>query len=301
MRRANCITLSFSILFVSCTMLVSSSAAAEQASSKDTGRQAAESRLGSLAYWDDGLAEMAYYKATDTIYGEPRSFTRVHLVNRQWMDPRSGVKADRKTPGAVPVLKLNVVEEIPTENYNYRFQTTLFLRRADLTPFKMAVSSQEWCGTTYKHLRWNDDALKIDSRSYFPNEGDRTWQVSADATPLEALLLIARDVVADDQPRNLNVLASFRSSHQVEPSSMSARLVVAAAVTVTVGADRFDARRVDVQWGGQLTGFVVEAAPPYRLLRFRMGVLRGELLSIERRPYWDRTSKSSFHKPGEAP
>ncbi len=43
--------------------------------------------------WDDGLAEMSYYAATDAIYGQRRHFTRVHLMNRQWMDAASGVKA----------------------------------------------------------------------------------------------------------------------------------------------------------------------------------------------------------------
>jgi len=117
--------------------------------------------LGSLDTWDDGLAEMSYYRAMDTLYGKPRSYTRVVIINRQWMHPQSGVKTDLIASDSVQVLKANIVEEIPTENYNYRYQTTIFLDRNDLSPFKMVTSSQEWCGTTFKHLRWSNDELTV--------------------------------------------------------------------------------------------------------------------------------------------
>ena len=91
-------------------------------------RQAA---IGSLPYWDDGLAEMSYYRATDVIYGKPRGYVRVHMINRQWMDPTTGVKAV-EAPGSIPVLKLNISEEVPTENYNYRYMTSIFLQRNNL-------------------------------------------------------------------------------------------------------------------------------------------------------------------------
>ncbi|MCH8253098.1 MAG: hypothetical protein IID36_11660, partial [Planctomycetes bacterium] len=133
--------------------------------------------LGALDIWDTGLCEMSFYRAVDVIYGKPRHYTRVHLLNRQWMDGESGVKAERDAPGAIPVFKLNMAEEIPTENYHYRYLTTVFVDRIELKPMKMIVSSQEWCGATFKHLRWGDDTLMVRSFSYFPDEGDRSWVV----------------------------------------------------------------------------------------------------------------------------
>ena len=97
--------------------------------------------LGQLPYWDDGLSEVSYYKAVDIIYGKPRSYVRVHMVNRQWMDPTTGVKSSKPDAESLPVLKLIISEEIPTENYSYRYLTTIFARRSDLAPFKMALSS----------------------------------------------------------------------------------------------------------------------------------------------------------------
>ena len=62
----------------------------------DSGRAGAPSAghtFAELPLWEDGLSEMCYYAAMDTIYGRPREYTRVHMFNRQWMDSVTGVKA----------------------------------------------------------------------------------------------------------------------------------------------------------------------------------------------------------------
>jgi len=257
--------------------------------------------FGELGIWDDGLAEMSYYRAVDQIYGRDRSYTRAQLVNRQWMSRTTGVKAAPEDSDAVAVFKLNIAEEIPTENYNYRYLTTVFLTRPVLEPFTYVTSSQEWCGTTYKHLRWTDEGLSVQSFSYFGGEGERTWTLDQQPLPYEALLLVVRDVAATGEPREVEVLKSMRSNRQVEPEVLRARLVPRDATRIEVADEMFQARRVDVEWEGPPTGFVVEAEPPFRLLRYRMDSTRGELLFVERRAYWDRNWKSGFHKPNQAP
>jgi len=265
------------------------------------GTAPAAQSLSKLSIWDDGLAEMCYYRAVDRIHGRERAYIRVHLVNRQWMDRDSGVKADPPDGDAVPVFKLNIAEEIPTENYNYRYLTTAFLVRPDLDPFKLVVSSQEWCGATFKHLRWTDAGVDVQSFSYFGGEGDRTWRLTGRPVPYEALVLIARDVAAAGQPRDLDILKPLRSNHQVESVPIRARLVPQAVSRMVVSDRQYRAVRVDLEWDGPPTGFVVEAEPPFQLVRFRMGDLRGDLTHVERRAYWDRSWPSGFHKPDEAP
>ncbi len=256
--------------------------------------------IGSLRYWDDGLAEMSYYRATDVIYGKPRGYVRVHMVNRQWMDPTTGVKA-AEAPGSVPVLKLNISEEVPTENYNYRYMTSIFLKRDDLAPFKMSFSSQDWCGMTFKQLRWAKDSLEIRSFSYFGGEGDNVWQLAPDAVVFDALFLIARDVAAVGAPRTLNILHSQRSNHQVQPKVEPGVLTPERLGRVSTALGDIDAVRINLAWEGAPTSFVVERAPPHRLLRYRVGPLQGELLAVERRMYWDRSKPSSFYPVNEAP
>lgn len=264
-------------------------------------KDAAAHSFSATDVWNDGLSEMSYFDAMDSVYGKQRKYTRVVLVNRQWMDPASGTKADPNSNGAVPVFKLNISEEIPTENYNYRYLNTLFLRRPDLRPFKMVISAQEWCGTTFKHVRWSDKEALFQIFSYFPDEGDSRATAAPDVVPYEALLLIARSVVADRATRVLSLLEPMRSNHLVQPRGEPARLTVQDAGSVTVPAGTFPATRVTINWSGPETSFVVESAPPYRLLRYRQGEASGELVFVERRPYWDRSSKSGFHKPNQAP
>lgn len=257
--------------------------------------------LSDAPVWDDGLSEMCYYDAVDRLYGEDRSYTRVHLFNRQWLDAESSVKAAPGDAGAVPVFKLNIAEEIPTENYNYRFLTTLFLRRPDLAPLKLVTSSQEWCGTTFKHLRFHDTGGTYKSFSYFAGEGDREWSLDAGAVPFESLFVIARDVAARNAVRELDVLASVRSNCEVKPNVRHARLVPGRTTQKRSRVGTHTVRRVEVDWDGPKTFFVVEAEAPYRIIRFEHGHLRGTLRNVERRAYWDRNSKSAAHEPNQAP
>ncbi|MFQ5412983.1 MAG: hypothetical protein ACE5E6_00850 [Phycisphaerae bacterium] len=257
--------------------------------------------LSGLAIWDDGLCEMSYYRAVDRIYGKQRRYTRVHLLNRQWVGRASGVKTNERDADAVPVFKLNIAEEVPVENYNYRYLTTVFLVRPALAPMKMVVSSQEWCGTTFKHLRWLPDGIAVRSFSYFGDEGDRTWRRTVDALPYEGLVVVARDVAASGRPRTADVLPPMRSNRQVPPNPTACHIVVASENVVSVPAGRFTARTVDLNWSGPPTRFVVEASPPYRLIKFDMGDIHAELAHVERRAYWDPQSPSGFYKHGAAP
>lgn len=292
------------IAVVACSISsIASLACAAQAQDKahreDHANQLAS--FSSLPSWDDGLCEMSYFRATDRIYGETRSYTRVILLNRQWMDAKLGVKTQGDLQGAVPVFKLNVVEEIPTENYNYRFQTTVFLTRPNLNPFKMVVSSQEWCGTSYKQLRWTGDTAKLTEFSYFPDEGTLEVSLSGDVVPYEALPVIAREVAAKKENRSIRVLMPLRSTHHVMPQVRDATLEVTPPTTIQVPLGTFEARRVKLSWQGVDTFFDVEAKAPFRLLRYQMGELKGELMYVERRAYWDGKSKSGFYPTGQAP
>lgn len=285
-------------------MIVTFAASSLTASGEQDGGDAESfGALGRLSVWDDGLSEMSYYDATDTIYGAQRKYTRVHLLNRQWMSEESGVKTESSSADAVAVFKLNIAEEIPTENYDYRFLTTVFLKRDDLAPFKMAASSQEWCGVSYKHLRWSNDSLSLVSFGYFPGEGRRSWTLSGDAVPFEALVVLARAVVADGRDRSIQMLGSMRSTRGATPTTTSARLVVEnETAQVRVPAGSFEVRRVTLSPAPENGAyFDVEAKAPYRWIAFAMDGVTGRLRDAERRAYWDRASQSRFYRQGEAP
>jgi hypothetical protein len=260
--------------------------------------------------WDDGLCEMSYYDAAETIYGMPRHYTCVTLINREWLLPDQRVKAERPDPaaGQVPVLKLNVAEQIPTENYNYRRLVTVFLNRQTLMPEKLAASSQEWCGTTFRQCQWLAGRIRILGFGYFENEADEEWTLPAEidgvpAFPEEALLILVHAAAAAGQDVRLQLLPTARSNRLPEPVLRRAALSVAPDIRrVRVPLGSFDGRSVTVQTPDETWQFDVEAAAPHRLLRASMSPGREWALRfVERRAYWDRQWPSRYYRPNAAP
>jgi len=314
-------------IFVAATMVSASLAttgcrdAKAPTTSKPASAAAYPKAFSSLPQWDDGLSEMSYYNATDTIYGTTRRYFRVMLLNREWLDRTQRVKATPPPAAddasaatsranraeAIGVFKLNIIEEIPTENYNYRHMVTVFLNRASLRPEKLAASSQEWCGTTFKQLQWLPDALKVRGFSYLEGEADREWTLPAEPIlyPHEALCVLVRAAAASQTDMQLSILPPMRSNHMPEPTPSESRLNVSAETRrVRVPFGRFRARKVTLTAadGGQTAQFFVEAAAPYRLLSasFDSG-LTLSLRFVERRAYWDRSKPSRFYRQGAAP
>ncbi len=270
-------------------------------------------RFSQLALWEDGLSEMCYYDATCMLYDKPRRYTRVHLMNRQEMDRVHYVKAIKGTQDPAAVFKLVIAEEIPTENYNYRFLITAFQERPSLRPLKVSVSSQEWCGHTFKYLTWErrkqirpeDWSLDISCYSYFGNEGDRWFPHPSRAyiDAYECLFLFARAVVASGgEARSMKLLRSLHSNHAPDPNPLDAMLKPEGEPRkIKVPAGAFSAQRVVLEWEGETTWFEVEAAAPYRILSFKADDVEGQLRFSERRAYWNRDKPSGFYKPGRAP
>ncbi len=257
--------------------------------------------LGELDVWDDGLAELCYYEAEDVIYDVKREYTSVHILVKQHMDLVTGVKTNDGSGNAVESFKFNIAEEVPTENYNYRYMTSVYLTRMGLVPIKLALSSQEWCGTSSKYIRFGPIGTTYESRSYFPGEGDRDWHI--DGLPLlyESLFVVARDVAAEGESRDIKVLSPLRSTKEVKPRVQRATLTVRDGRTVFTPAGEFEVVRVELTWGGQLTYFDVESRPPYRIIAYRAGGQQGRLTFAERRSYWRQDAGSAFYRSGEAP
>jgi len=143
-----------------------------------TGSQTEQRSWRTDPAWYQGKAEWALYDAERFIYGEARSYEATIFTNKQHMETREGhrVKADRQSSSTVEVFKHNVSEIIPTDNYDYRFLTTSFVRTDTLEPFKLVMSSQEDCGATYKQITFEGgDGGQVDaiSHCYFPETGDR--------------------------------------------------------------------------------------------------------------------------------
>ncbi|MEM1347523.1 MAG: hypothetical protein AAGI01_03140, partial [Myxococcota bacterium] len=134
--------------------------------------------FGRAKFWDDGKAEVVKYEATRMRYGKRRAFELTMIHVKEEFDPAELIKSDAPSSGDLPVIKTNIIFEMPTGNYPYNMAANVFTTREN--PFqvvKLTTASHEWCGTTTKKLdlRGGDVALRYDS--YFESEGDGVFEL----------------------------------------------------------------------------------------------------------------------------
>ncbi len=121
--------------------------------------------------WFQGKAEWALYDAKRVIYGKERTYEATIFTNTQLMNPATTTKSDQNVTDAIEVFKLNISEQIPTENYVYRFLTTSFVNRSNLDLYKLTTSTQEDCGSTYRHFVSDGNDVQYNQYNYFPGPG----------------------------------------------------------------------------------------------------------------------------------
>jgi len=179
--------------------------------------------------WHRGKAEWAVYDAVRPIYGRDRSYEATIFTNVQHMDPGTTTKAaDWRDPDSVEVFKHNVSEMIPTENYTYRFLTTSFIERRGLRPFKLAMSSQEDCGSSYVQITTGGDDVDVRSFGYFPGEGtsERRFDRTSSLQLHDGLSLVLRGYPFDERPSiELDLVPDQTDTHRgpIEPRPATVR------------------------------------------------------------------------------
>ena len=145
-------------------------------------------------HWGDGRAELAAYALTIPRYGELRTGEAVLVTVTEDFDTAAQVKADRRGPGVVPVLKLNHVVDFQTGVYDYNTMTSTFLRLDGGlprgVPTRISFSMQEWCGQTSSRVVTGGSGLVHTLDSYFEGESIEeetlplpTGAVAEDALP----------------------------------------------------------------------------------------------------------------------
>jgi hypothetical protein len=148
--------LKFSFLggFASLAVLVGCSGKSENIGAADKRKEIFNLAWAGNKYWDDGLAEVATYAAERTVYGKKRSFDYTLITVKEDFNEQFNVKTDNyDRKDLFPVMKVNAFCRIPTDNYPYHYLSSAFFKREDATQiYKITISSQEWCGNTFKSL-----------------------------------------------------------------------------------------------------------------------------------------------------
>jgi hypothetical protein len=243
--------------------------------------------------WDDGKAEIARYVASRTVYGERRPYEAILLAVKEDLDAASLVKADPPY-GARPlrtVLKLNLVREIPTANYDYRYLTSVFVDRSDPTRLvKLTSSSQEWCGNTFKAVRVGGGRAVYRWSSYFDGEADGEQELALGPDDLfeDQLPLSLRGLdFGEGRELRVRLFPSFATNRAGPLRPLASRLEVSGPEALQVPAGSFRAWKVAGEAAGLPIALWFDAAPPHLLLRWETTLGdRLELSSVERRAYW---------------
>ncbi len=235
--------------------------------------------------WHDGLVEKAVYAASRIVYGRPRAYEAIFFTNKELHDAATLTKAD-KSSNTIEVWKHNQIEDIPTPNYHYHYETTSHLTTDKLALTRLDCSSQEFCGTSFKQfeLRPGQSKLSFFLFSYMPETGrteglidpGQGLVIPADALPLR---LREFDLVAG-QPLKFWIIDSQKSNRQTSPDIIPAE-------ARDIGEEN-GTRKIEVYKADQLLGTYWMASDRQHVMTKYAGAdgQSYELKSVQRVNYW---------------
>jgi hypothetical protein len=244
--------------------------------------------------WDDGQAEVTLYDARRSQYGKIESYEALFIVVKEDFNRALLVKADPPYDNKplLPVLKLNAVHSYWTDNYPYQFMASVFVRRDDPTRLvKLTLSSQEWCGNTFKEVKTAGGQSELIYHSYFDGQGDgrrpldlRPGDLLEDQLPL-ALRGLHFDNGLEVHPR---ILPSLISNSLRGPMEFSAATItVLGEEEITVPAGAFAAWKVRLALAELEQTWWFEKDAPHKLLQMESSDGRTwRLKAYTRKPYW---------------
>lgn len=231
--------------------------------------------------WDDGKAEFCAYDVVWARYGHHYPGRALLILVKEPWNADLDVKADDPAASAFEVLKLNHVRDVATGIYTYHQMASVYLRRDTGGLRKLAATSSEACGVSTAEVVRG----RLDTRSYFDGQGDRSLDWPAGAVPEDGLPAALRDFVAGEPPAALRVFPSLMQSRFPELAAAEWR------VEKTVAEEGVQLR---LRHEERSLAYTFERQPPHRLLRFETGdgtVYR--MKKCERLAYWE------MHDPGD--
>jgi len=235
--------------------------------------------------WHDGLVEKATYLASRPIYGKDRQYEAVIFTNKEQHDLKTLTKASGSTD-TVEVWKHNLIEVVPTPNYDYTFATTTHMTAGAMELTRLDCSSQEFCGTSFKQFlqRPGSGSLDYFAFSYMPEAGRVEGKIDAGGrkfVPVDSLGLWLRDYDFVNRPKvSFSTIVTQKSNRPTSAKLMDAQ--------VTFAGEEADAFKLEVHAAGQLIG-------SYWMAKDRLHVMvRAELADgqkyalkqVQRVDYW---------------
>jgi hypothetical protein len=123
---------------------------------------------------------VAIYDARRSRYGKKRRFIAHLITVKEDFNTAYQAKADAPFDGKtiLPILKMNRVETMPTDDYDYHLMTSVFVPRERVDhPHKLTLAMHEWCGNTFiEYMGWAAEP-RLHFHSYFDDQGDGDWRL----------------------------------------------------------------------------------------------------------------------------
>lgn len=260
------------------------------------------------AHWGDGRAELSSYRIEQPRYGESREAYGVMIFVTEDLNAGTGIKVESPAPAAdrVYVLKLNNVLKFTTGIYDYSVMTSVFSAveprngTDPFEPWKVSMSSQEWCGHLFEEVRVGADSLRGDLNSYFERDGRQQWNMETPAAfeSEDNLLIRVRELKGEwmktGEARQLSLLPGLWKIRAGEAPRKLVHATLTKGAVEEIEAGEVSAAAVRWTWGyghGQTVVWVEQAAPR-RILGWRdSGGSSGQLLRTLRVPYWELQAK----------
>lgn len=245
--------------------------------------------------WHAGKAEWALYDATRVIYGAPRSYEATIFTNKQSMALDTTTKIDGSSDRSIEVFKHNVSEIVPTENYDYRFLTTSFVKSADMSVYKVAASTQEDCGSSYRQIVNDRGRLSMTEFCYFPGAGEtsNSMRTPDRFSVHDALTLTLRDYPFGTQfltALTLDLVPDLSNPRSVNmtPSKATISEIGDETITVPYGTLRAHHLRVDHEIDGRTvaTDYWFSAEPGMRNVLVQYEDAIGTVYRLKRFDWW---------------
>lgn len=264
------------------------------------------------SHWNDGQAEVAFYRVQRTRDQYDRARDQQFLVGTYLVKHRfSPTEMTKTTDGSgVPSFKYALFYELESGSYQYKRNWVVNARQDDLRPFKQSFTSFDWCSNLYRELAFPPDG-PVEGRMRSDDYGNRRTSFSAQpqSYPPAQLPLLVRALDATPGDTLAFAVTSADSSAHVP-----AQAVHAGRDSVETPAGTYEATRIVVHYDRPVPSLIGERSartetywigtgPQRRLLRLAAPDGRYQMALVEhlRSPYWQEDIWTRLDRVSERP
>jgi hypothetical protein len=242
------------------------------------------------AIWDDGRAEYCAYDVEWVRQGHRFTGDALLVLVREPWAPDLEVRAGRERANGFEVLKLNHLRNVRTGVDSSHQVASVFARRDTGELRKIAASSAEADGVSTAHMVRG----RLDTRSYFDGQGDRSTDYPEAALPEDGLPMYLRGYVQGPAPSTLSVFPSLMHGAFPRLAPATYRVEKRNVSEVETKAGPSPGVELKLTSGKSVLTYTFDPLSPHHLLRFeREDGTVYRLAKCDRIAYWE------MHAPGD--